>query len=134
MSLWDAEAGEPVLQVRRPGRDGAPAAVNPVDVCQIRGVIGEALVVNGDGRLDGRLLQSGVLPGLLDPVPEKLGIDGTVIHVAERDPMAGQRPVKLDDPADEVRAGLLPEGLLPGPEKLIEQRGDAVGQGVGIHV
>ena len=135
MGLADAEPGEAILHLGRPGRDGASAALVPLDVGQVRGVIGEALVVDGDGRFrGGRFLQAGVLPGLLNAFLQKLGVDGTVIHVAEGDPMTGQRPVKLDDPADEVGAGLLPEGLLAGPEELVEQRGDAVGQRVGIHV
>ena len=63
---------------------------------------------------------------------QKLRVDGAAIDLLERDPVLRQYPMKLDDPADQIGVGLLPERLLALAEQLIEQRGNGVGQRVGI--
>ena len=50
----------------------------------------------------------------------------------ERDPAPRQEPVQFDDPAHEVRVRLLPERFTGLAEELIEERGHAVGQRVGV--
>src|SRR5437867_2315450 len=45
-----------------------------------------------------------------------------------------QHLVEQDDELDEVRVGLLPEGLLATPVEVIEERGDPVGESVGVEV
>ena len=50
----------------------------------------------------------------------------------QRDPATGEHLVGLDDPAAEIRVNLLPEGLFPLAEKLIEQARNRVRERVGI--
>ncbi len=39
-----------------------------------------------------------------------------------------------DDELDQVGVGLLPEGLTPAPEGVVQQAGDAVSESVGFEV
>ena len=45
-----------------------------------------------------------------------------------------ERLVQQDHELDQVRAGLLPERLLAAAEQIGHERGDAVGQGVGVEI
>ena len=49
-------------------------------------------------------------------------VNGAVVHVAQRHPSAGQHPVQLDDPADQIRVGLLPERPWRAVFKPLENR------------
>ena len=70
--------------------------------------------------------------GLLNLLGEQRLVDGAVVHVAQRHPSAGQHAVQLDDPADEVGVGLLPERFFALAEELIEEGRDRVGERVRI--
>ena len=59
-------------------------------------------------------------------------VNGAVVHVAQRHPSAGQHPVQLDDPADQIRVGLLPERFVALAEALIQEGRDRVGERVRI--
>ena len=59
-------------------------------------------------------------------------VDGAVVHVLQRHPSAGQHSVQLDDPADEVRVGLLPKGFFALAEQLIQEGRHRVGERVRI--
>ena len=69
---------------------------------------------------------------LLNLLGEQRLVDGAVVHVAQRHPSAGQHPVQLDDPADEIRVGLLPERFFALAEQLIQEGRDRVGERVRI--
>ena len=69
---------------------------------------------------------------LLDLVGEQRLVDGAAVHVSQRHPPAGQHAVELDDPADEVRVGLLPKGFFALAEELIQEGRDRVRERVRI--
>ena len=69
---------------------------------------------------------------LLDLLGEPRLVDGAVVHVSKRHPSAGQHAVQLDDPADEVRVGLLPKGFFALAEELIQEGRDRVRERVRI--
>ena len=69
---------------------------------------------------------------LLDLLGEQLLVDGVVVHVSKRHPSAGKHAVELDDPADEVRVGLLPKGFSALAEELIQEGRDRVRERVRI--
>ncbi len=81
----------------------------------------------------------GNLLRLFDLLIKELFVDGAVVHVAQGDPPDGaapvlrrDAPVELDDPADEIGVGLLPEGFLALAEQLIEQGRHGIRQRVRI--
>ena len=81
----------------------------------------------------------GVGLSLVDFLGEQRLVDGAVVHVAQRHPsgrvaavLGREDAVQLDDPADEIRVRLLPEGFFALPEQLIEQGRDGVGERVRI--
>ena len=59
-------------------------------------------------------------------------VNGAVVHVAQRHPSAGQHPVQLDDPADQIRVGLLPERFFALAEALIQEGRDRVRERVRL--
>ena len=67
-------------------------------------------VAAGD-RDAGRMEPGDELPGLADLPREELRVDRAAVGVPERDPAPRQEPVQFQDPAHEVRIGLLPERL-----------------------
>ena len=69
---------------------------------------------------------------LLDLVGEQRLVDGTVIHVSKRHTSAGQHAAELDDPADQIRVGLLPKGFFALAEELIQEGRDRVRERVRI--
>ena len=69
---------------------------------------------------------------LPDPFGEELRVDRAAVDVLEGDPRSREEPVELDDPADEIRVGLLPEGLPALPKELVDERRDAVRERVGV--
>ena len=69
---------------------------------------------------------------LLDLLGEQLLVDGAVVPVSKRHPSAGQHAVQLDDPADEVRVGLLPKGFFALAEELVQEGRDRVRERVRI--
>ena len=52
---------------------------------------------------------------------KKVRVDGAFVDVEERD-VAVDRLVQQDDELDDVRIGLLPEGLLPRPKRLVSSK------------
>ena len=86
------------------------------------------------GRDDGphRAEPVGQLAGLADLPAELLRVDRAAVDVLQRDPAPRQEPVQFDDPAHEVRVGLLPERFATLAEELVDQGGDAVGERVGV--
>ena len=78
----------------------------------------------------GRAVADGRFP---DALLEEVRVDGALVDVEERH-VAAQHLVEQDDELDEVRVGLLPEGLLAAPVEVIEERGDPVGESVGVEV
>jgi hypothetical protein len=60
-------------------------------------------------------------------------VDDVLVHLEERHVVV-EDLVQQDHELDQVRARLLPEGLLPAPEQVGHQRGDAVGQRVGVEI
>ena len=71
-------------------------------------------------------------PGLIDFFLEQVGVDRAVVDIPEGHPAVGKDPVELDNPLHQIRVGLLPERIFPLPEQLIQERGNGIGQGVGI--
>ena len=76
-------------------------------------------------------------PRFLDFFVKERLVDGAVVHVSQRHPSHAavgtwQHAVQLDNPADEVRIGLLPEGLFALTKELIQEGRDRVRQGVRI--
>ena len=69
---------------------------------------------------------------MLDLGSEKVRVDGAAVDLLQRHPPLREDSVKLDDPADQVGIGLLPERFLSLPEQLIKQARNGVGQRVGI--
>ena len=71
--------------------------------------------------------------GLLDPGGEQVAGDGAAVDILEgNDILARPDAVEFDQPLQEVRVGHLPERVFAFSEKLIQQAGDRVGEGVGI--
>ena len=58
---------------------------------------------------------------LCDFLGEQLFIDRAMVDVLERHPSARQHAVQLDNPANQVRVGLLPERFFPLAEELIQE-------------
>ena len=50
--------------------------------------------------------------GLLNLGREQFLVDGAVVDLLQSDPLAGEYAVELDDPAEQIGVGLLPERLL----------------------
>ena len=104
----DAEFLEPILE---PGIESA--GHRPPIGDRVPGPVPERLLVRdqiaaGDG--DPHWAEpGGQLPGVADLSREQLRVDRAAVEVAKRDPTPGQKPVQLEDPAHEIRIGLLPE-------------------------
>ena len=103
---------------------------------RLPGPFREGFLVSGEilGRDDGphRAEPVGQLAGLADLPAEQLRVDRAAVDVLQRDPAPGQEPVQFDDPAHEVRVGLLPERFSALAEELVDQGGDAVGERIGV--
>src|SRR5271168_3083519 len=56
-----------------------------------------------------------------------------LVDIEERDVVVGGL-MKEDDELHEVGVGLLPERLLATAKEIIEERGDVVGEGVGVEI
>ncbi len=85
------------------------------------GEIFQMLVIEKRVRVDhqgGRLAKA--VSSLFDALFEKIGIDGAFVDVEERDVVVDDL-VEQDDELDEVRVGLLPEGLLAFAEEVVQQ-------------
>src|SRR6266851_5799892 len=59
--------------------------------------------------------------------------DGTTIDIEQGHVVVGDL-MKKDDELDQIRVGLLPEGLFSFAEEIVQKRSDAEGQGVGVEV
>ena len=96
----------------------------------------EGFLVSGEilGRDDGphRAEPVGQLAGLADLPAEQFRIHRAAVDVLQRDPAPRQEPVQFDDPAHEIRIGLLPERFSALAEELVDEGGDAVGERVGV--
>src|SRR5258708_10645372 len=68
--------------------------------------------------------------GLRDPFFEQRGRDGALVDIEEGYVVVGGL-MKKNDELDEVGVRLLPEGLLSTSEKVVQERGDVVREGVG---
>ena len=88
-------------------------------------------IAAGDGDPD-RAEAGDQIPGLADLPGEQLRVDRAAVDVLQRDPAPRQEPVQFDDPAHEVRVGLLPERLAALAEELVDEGGDAVGERVSV--
>jgi hypothetical protein len=69
----------------------------------------------------------------MNALVQKLGIDRALVHVEKGDVVIGYL-VKLDDELDQVRVGLLPEGLLALAEKVVQERRNVVSERVSIQI
>ena len=85
--------------------------------------------------VDGEASMSGGEPPLpfRDHGAELVRVDDVLVDLEERDVVV-EDLMQEDHEFDEVRAGLLPKGLLPFAEEIRHQRGDAVGQGIRVEV
>ena len=92
---------------------------------RLPGPVLEGFLVSGEilGRDDGphRAEPVGQLAGLADLPAELLRVDRAAVDVLQRDPAPRQEPVQFDDPAHEVRVGLLPERFAALAEELVDQ-------------
>ena len=95
-------------------------------------LVTEDLFGADDDALHVRAVRLALAAGLGDLLLEPVEVDGGLVDVAQGDP-AGGDAVQLDDVADEVGGGLLPEGILAFAEELVHQRGHGVGERVGVH-
>ena len=68
-----------------------------------------------------------------DLEPELVRIDDVLVHLKERHVVV-ERLVQQDHELDQVRARLLPERLLAPAKEIGHERGNAVGQRVGVEV
>src|SRR5258708_1685488 len=94
--------------------------------------VGGALAI--DLRRDGHVVvsENDVL-GLRDPFFEQRRRDGALVDIEEGYVVVGGL-MKKNDEFDEVGVRLLPEGLLSTSEKVVQERGDVVREGVGVEV
>src|SRR5258708_26376854 len=94
--------------------------------------VGGTLTINL--RHDGHVVvpENDVL-GLRDPFLEKRRRDSALVDIEEGYVVVGGL-MKKDDEFDEVGVRLLPEGLLSTSEKVVQERGDVVREGVGVEV
>ena len=86
-------------------------------------------------RLDGRrhaTLGQAPLPHR-EPLGDAVRVDGGLVDV-EQGHVVVDDLVQQDDELDQVGIGLLPERFLAATEQVVEQRGDAIGQRVGLEV
>ena len=60
-------------------------------------------------------------------------VDRTLVDI-EQGHIIKRNLMKKDDELDEIRVCLLPEGFLASPEEVIQERGDVVGQSVGVEI
>ena len=74
----------------------------------------------------------GQLAGLADLPAEQFRIHRAAVDVLQRDPALRQEPIQFDDPAHEIRIGLLPERFAALAEELVDEGCDAVGERVGV--
>ena len=104
-----------------------------VPVPVLEGLLVRREILGGD---DGphRTQPQGLLLRLLDLLREELRVHSAAVDVPERDPAPRQEPVKLDDPAHEIRVCLLPERFAGLAEELVDEGGHAVGHRVGVQV
>src|SRR5580658_6064750 len=87
-----------------------------------------------DFGLDGHVMASkNDVLGLGDSLFEKRRRDRALVDIEERNVVVGGL-MKKDDELDEVGVGLLPEGLLATSKEIIEERGDVVGERVGVEI
>ena len=64
---------------------------------------------------------------------QELGVDGAFVNIKQGHVVI-QDLVQEDDELDQIRIGLLPEWVFAASKQVIEQRGDAEGQGIGVLV
>ena len=129
--VGDAEFLEAVPELRHQQAGGGLAIGDRLPRPLLERLLVGHEVAVGDGDA-GRADPGDELAGLADLPRQQLGVDRAAIDVAERDPATRQEPVQLDDPAHEVRVGLLPERLAALAEELVDERGDGVGERVGV--
>src|SRR6266478_4167210 len=127
---WNAPHSEYVPQLGR-GR-GKKAifllVMDKAEACQVGGTL--AVDRRGDGHV---VLSENDVLGLRDPFFEKRWRDGALVDIEEGYVVVGGL-MKKDDEFDEVGVRLLPEGLLSTSEKVVQERGDVVREGVGVEV
>jgi hypothetical protein len=88
----------------------------------------------GDGLFgddEARLACREALLAVRDPGAELVRVDDVLVDLEERHVVI-EHLMQQDHELDQVRAGLLPERLLPAAKQIGHQRGNAVGQRVGI--
>ena len=116
----DPELGEPIPEDRvEPARHRVlTGGIYPDPVIQ-RFRMADHVVVGDDDARRARL--SHQVLGLADSLGEQLRVDRAAVDILQRDPAPRQEPVQFDDPAHEVRIGLLPERLAALAEELVDQ-------------
>ena len=82
---------------------------------------------------DAAALRREALIALRDLEAELVRIDDVLVHLKERHVVI-ERLVQEDHELDQVRARLLPEGLLAPAKEVRHERGDAVGQRISVEV
>src|SRR6266436_4889994 len=102
--------------------------MDKAEACQVGGTL--AVDRRGDGHV---VLSENDVLGLRDPFFEKRWRDGALVDIEEGYVVVGGL-MKKDDEFDEVGVRLLPEGLLSTSEKVVQERGDVVSEGVGVEV
>ncbi len=102
--------------------------VHETEACEVGGAFAKNF-----GR-DGHVMASeNDVFGLRDPVFEERRRDRALVDIEEGDVVVGDL-VKKDDELHEIGVRLLPEGLLAAAEKIVQKRGDVVGESVGVEI
>src|SRR5438046_6104237 len=102
--------------------------MHKAEACEVGGTL--AVDRRGHGHV---VLSENDVLRLRDPFFEKRWRDGALVDIEEGYVVVGGL-MKKDDEFDEVGVRLLPEGLLSTSEKVVQERGDVVSEGVGVEV
>src|SRR5882762_4610697 len=102
--------------------------MHKAEACDVGGTL--AIDLRRDGHV---VVSENDVLGLRDPFFEQRRRDGALVDIEEGYVVVGGL-MKKDDEFDEVGVRLLPEGLLSTSEKVVQERGDVVREGVGVEV
>src|SRR5260221_14641813 len=102
--------------------------MHKAEACEVSGTL--AVELRRDGHV---VVSENDVLGLRDPFFEQRRRDGALVDIEEGYIVVGGL-MKKDDEFDEVGVRLLPEGLLSTSEKVVQERGDVVREGVGVEV
>src|SRR5258706_7657887 len=102
--------------------------MHKAEACEVGGTL--AIDLRCDGHV---VVSENDVLGLRDPFFEQRRRDGALVEIEEGYVVVGGL-MKKNDELDEVGVCLLPEGLLPTSEEVVQERGDVVREGVGCRV